>query len=424
MVAVYGHEELRAYLLVYPHRFLAVAVAGGMHVAGMVGDDVRALAGEIVFQLLHRALIAGDDRRREYDGIGGLQVYVLVGFVADACQRGEFVALCAGGENDELLRGILGDVLHSHHRLVFVLDEAELARYLYVGAHGAAVYHYALARFFGKFHHADEALQMRGEHRDDEPALGFFDYFLKSLVHVDLGDGPSRLPDIGAVHEKREHVSVLEDAKFALLLFARLSVYMREFDIAGEDDIAPRSLDDDAHAIRYGVRHAKEAYRSRSQLYHLILFYLAYDDRRGLKFLLAFLDHFAGETARVDMRIADAVHHIGNATDVVEVAVRYEESAYFIAALLQVAGVGENVIDARRIILGEGKAAIEYEYIVAEFYGRHVAAYLFHASERDDADGVFARRGDDALARFALSGGMMFHLGFAAATAWVRRSTE
>ena len=54
VVAVDGDEEFRFDLCVDPLGLLAVAVAGCVHVAGVVGDDVCALTRKIVFQLSAR----------------------------------------------------------------------------------------------------------------------------------------------------------------------------------------------------------------------------------------------------------------------------------------------------------------------------------------------------------------------------------
>ena len=80
----------------YPKRLVAVGVARGVHVHRLAVDDARALAREIVFQFLHRALVAGDDRGGEHDRVALFNLDVFVRLHRDAHERGELVALRAG----------------------------------------------------------------------------------------------------------------------------------------------------------------------------------------------------------------------------------------------------------------------------------------------------------------------------------------
>src|SRR3989344_2647871 len=388
VIAVDRDEELRTDLFVDPHRFLAVAVAGGMHIRRMIRDDVRALARKIILQFLHRALVARDDGRREDDGIRRLQAYVLVRLVADAGQRCEFIALRAGRQDDESLRRILRHVLDGDDGVVFVLDESELARDLDISAHGTAVDDDLLAVFLGEVDDPDEALQMRGEHGDHQAAVALLDDLLKRRVDVLLGDREARLPYVGGVHEEGEDRTVLEDAELAELLIGWRPVVMVELDVSGEDDISPRRLDDDTHRIGDGVRDAEEADRMVAEAEDFIFLDFADDDRRTGEFLLTLLDHLPGKLASVDHRIPDAIHDVGDAADVVEVTVRDEEAADPVAILFEITGIRKDVIDARRLVFLELETGIEDVDVVADFDDRHVAADLLDASERDDTYGV------------------------------------
>ena len=135
VIAVYGNEKLGFYLPVNPRRFLAVAVAGRVHVARVVGDDVRSLPRKIIFQFLHGALVSGNYRRRENDCVRRLEADVFVSFVADARERGEFVSLRSGRQNNQILLRILLHVFHRDDRIVSVFYDADFPRNLYVRAH-------------------------------------------------------------------------------------------------------------------------------------------------------------------------------------------------------------------------------------------------------------------------------------------------
>ena len=100
VIAVERHEEFRMDLFVYPGRLVAVGMAGRMDVGDPVVDDVGALAGEVVLQFLDGALVAGDDGRREEDGVALCYLDIFMRLVGHAHHGGIFVALGAGSQDD------------------------------------------------------------------------------------------------------------------------------------------------------------------------------------------------------------------------------------------------------------------------------------------------------------------------------------
>src|SRR3989344_5948910 len=165
---------------------------------------------------------------------------------------------------------------------------------------------------------------------------------------------------------------------------------MIELDVASKDDVAPLRLDNDDHRIRYRVCDAEESNGRSPKLYHLVLFNFANQDRSASEFFLAFLNHLTGEPARVDSRVADTIHDVGDAANVVEVTVRYEQAANLLTPFLEVAGVGQNVINTRSVLFTECETGIKDKYIVAYFDSGHVATDLFNAAERDYGNGISA----------------------------------
>src|SRR3989344_2934561 len=357
-----------------------------MHIRCVVRDDMRALAREIIFQFLDSAFVAGNDRRGKHHSVRRLEADVFVRLVADTCERREFVALCARREDNEPLRGILRHVLDGDDRIILVFDEAELACDLDVGAHRSSVDDDRLAVLLGEMHDADEALQVRCEHRDDEPPVRFFDDLLQGRVHVPFGDRETRLPHVGGIHEEREDFAVLEDAEFAHFLFRRNTAVVVELDVAREDDISPCCLDDDSHGIRHGVRDPEETYCVVAETDDHIFLHFADLHRHSLReFLLALLYHLSGQFTRVDERVPDAIDDVRYAADMIKVSVRDEKPAYLVASLFEVAGVRQNVIDARGFVFLELESCVEDEDIVADLDRGHVAADLFDAAQGDDA---------------------------------------
>ena len=89
------------------------------------------------------------------------------------------------------------------------------------------------------------------------------------------------------------------------------------------------------------MRDAEESDGCGAELDDLVALHFAdVDGHGGREFLLALLDHLGGEAPRVDRGAADAIDDVGNAADVVEVAVADQEAAYFIPPLFEVSRVG------------------------------------------------------------------------------------
>ena len=160
VVTVDGEEELRSDLAMDPKRLFLVAVAGGVHIARLIRNDVRTLAREIVFHFLHGAFVAGNDRRREHDSVLRRERDVLVRLIRDPHERGKFVALRAGCEHDNFLRRVFAHVFCLNDRTVFEFEEAELSRDLEIGFHRAAVDDDLTAHLLRYAHNVNEAFEL------------------------------------------------------------------------------------------------------------------------------------------------------------------------------------------------------------------------------------------------------------------------
>src|SRR5581483_8612521 len=106
---------------------------------------------------------------------------------------------------------------------------------------------------------------------------------------------------------------------------------------------------------------------------------------------LPFLNHEGGEVSSIKWRIANFVHDVGNAADMIEVTVSNDDGPNFFLSLLQIFGVGQNVINARSIFLLEFKADINDDNVAINFNNRHVLADFFYSAKRNNPD-IFADR--------------------------------
>src|SRR3989344_5330841 len=269
---------------------------------------------------------------------------------------------------------------------------------LNVDLHTAALDQNFAAHALGLLYHAHQALQLRGESADDKAPGSGFNYLVHRLGDDALRDREARPLAVGGVRAEEEHFFVFKVGKLFFFLLGRHSVDVVELEVARKDQKPVRGLDDDAHRVGDGVRHFKKAHAQAPQLDSVLLFHLV--DVEGLevgKFFLALADHDRGQLAGVDRRVAYAVDDVGDAADVVEVAVGDKKSAYFLAALLEVLGVGDDIIHPRRVGLAELESGVDDDDIVAKLDHSHVFADFLHAAERDDADVALLERRDGPL---------------------------
>ncbi|KKW44789.1 MAG: hypothetical protein UY94_C0013G0009 [Parcubacteria group bacterium GW2011_GWA2_56_21] len=77
----------------------------------------------------------------------------------------------------------------------------------------------------------------------------------------------------------------------------------------------------------------------------------------------------------------------------VEVPVRDDRGAHALFVLLEIRGIRERVVGARRVVLFfEMEAHIKHEDVAVHIDRDHIAAYFFDAAEGNDAHDIFCRR--------------------------------
>ncbi len=242
----------------YPRRLVAIGMAGRMDVGDLVVDDVGALAGEVVFQFLYGALVARttDEESRM---VSRLVIFtylcVLLAMRIMAAYSSPWAPVA------RMMRrsgGYWSISSLDNHGVFFRFEKTQLLADLDVLLHGAAFDADFLAIFFGEFDYFQHALEKGRESGDDQAALDVLYYFLDILVHLLFGNGKARVLDVGRICHEHEDIFIFECAiVFGFFVLGRHAVDVVELEVAGVDDRAPWSLDDDAHGVRNGVSDAK-----------------------------------------------------------------------------------------------------------------------------------------------------------------------
>ena len=78
------------------------------------------------------------------------------------------------------------------------------------------------------------------------------------------------------------------------------------------------------------------------------------------------------------------LHEVGDAADVILVAVGEEEAAQLVLVLDEICGVGNDRVNAVHIVLREAHAAVDHDHIPAVFQHGDILADLVEAAQRND----------------------------------------
>jgi len=173
---------------------------------------------------------------------------------------------------------------------------------------------------------------------------------------------------------------------------------MVKFEVAGKDKQPVRRLDNDTHGVRDSVRYREKSHAQVADADSIFLLHFVDVDRLQVrKFLLTLFYHDGGESAGKHLGVPDAVDDVGDAADVVEVAVRDEHAAYLFATLFEIFCVRQNVVDARRIRFAELEPAVDDDDVITKLDRGHVLADLLNTSKRDDANVASLQGRDDCI---------------------------
>ena len=103
--------------------------------------------------------------------------------------------------------------------------------------------------------------------------------------------------------------------------------------------------------------------------------------------LLAFADDGAGDVRGEDGDLlAELGYHVGDGPDVVVVGVGDDDTANVFPFRQEVGGVGDDVVNARHVLLRELQAHVNDDNVVPVLEDRHVPPHLLAAADGDDAE--------------------------------------
>ena len=99
------------------------------------------------------------------------------------------------------------------------------------------------------------------------------------------------------------------------------------------------------------------------------------------------LDHAKRKLAREDGHLAREVHkEVRERTRVILVAVSDNYAAELLLVLENIGVVRKDEVDSRLIIIGEHKASVDEDHVIAALERRHVLSDAIKAAKRDDLE--------------------------------------
>ena len=172
VVAVAGHQVARLDQVEHQLQLFSVAVAGGVDRRVTGRDHVAADLVEAIDGFVDRALVAGNRRRREHDGVALVQLHLRVVAVGHPAQRRERLALRSGRDDHELVVAEVVDLARLDHQPGRQVDVPELAADADVLAHRAADERHLAVERRGGVDDLLHAVDVGREARHDDSPLG------------------------------------------------------------------------------------------------------------------------------------------------------------------------------------------------------------------------------------------------------------
>ena len=210
--------------------------------------------------------------------------------------------------------------------------------------------------------------------------------FLERLDDLDLGSREAAAIDVRAVRKEREHTLRAELREAVQVEVLAIDRRLIDLEIARVHDRPGRARDRERHAARHAVRDPDELDDERPDG-HLV----PRPDR--LEAILRvdavlhelWLDQRKGHRRAVD-RTVEERQHVGDAADVILVAVRQHERLHLVATCLEIGKVRDDQVHPQLIGLREHDAGIDEDGRFLPRDGHHVHAELAEAPERNDLE--------------------------------------
>jgi hypothetical protein len=197
------------------------------------------------------------------------------------------------------------------------------------------------------------------------------------------GDGEAGDLGVRGVDKEQVHALLAQAGERTQVGDAAVEGELVHLEVAGVQHEPGRGADGDRQAVRDRVVHRDELAVEGAELLPLALTHL--DGLRGDAVLLELgLDEGQGEPRADDRDVGSLAQQVGDAADVVLVAVGEHHGVDAVEPVPDPGEVRQDHVDAGLVLLGEQDAAVDDQEPAVMLEHGHVAADLAETAERND----------------------------------------
>ena len=304
--------------------------------------------------------------------------------VGHAGQAAHRLALAARGQHDDLVVVVAVQIARLDEHLPRDLDLADVHRQLRDVHHAAPHEADPPAKFDAQVDHLLDAVQVGGEHRDDDALVGVLEQAAERLGDLLFAHRVAGTLDVGGIRQQREHALIAPCGQRAQVRHLTVDGGVVDLKVAGDDHRAGRAGNRHGHRAGDGMAYLDKLNRERADLHRIPRLYHVQLDAGNIMLRQLAAYERAGQLRAIGRR-GYAREHIRHRADVILVSVGKQIRAHALAVVDQVGNVGNHQVDAQHILPGKDGAAVDHDDVVPVLKRRHVLADLADAAQRDNS---------------------------------------
>src|SRR5438876_2957824 len=349
-------------------------------------DDVCLAPEQVIDHAIDRLLIAGNDAGGKHNRVAFFDLGMFVIVYGSTRQRRHRFALCAANEHTNFFRSEILHLTRMNQQTFGNLDIAQVFSDLRRTGHGPANERNFAPVLPGEFYRELNAMNRRRKTRNKQPALGAGKNFIELAAHRPLTGRVTFALNIGAVLKQGQHALFTVFGKCVKIKEPVVGGRGINFEVAGVNDHAERRVDRQRNAIHQAVRYLNGMNSKRSYLEALAWTNLAQVRAVEEAMFIQLVLDVGKRELRSPHRDVQLGKDPWQGANVILVAVSQNNPAHMLSVFGEIRNFGDNNVHAQKFGLGEHKAGIDDDNVIASEAGHAVHAELAQPAERHDVE--------------------------------------